>query len=316
MKLITELRLKYYTQKLNLEMKKKINSSLPIGSIIPYASNNIPHTYLACDGSEISRAEYADLFNIIGTVYGAGDGSTTFNLPNLKGRVPLGVTPGLGTYMLGDALGSTEHQHDFAIATTYSRVIPAGVIALENGKTSHKSSVTMAENVAINSNKALVNEAWNYGDGNKVKSVGSTSKSSNIQPSLVVNYIIKAKYDVQTVQDLNVYSLDEQRVGTWYDGKPLYRKCFSLTTKVGSNKIDVSNLNIGFFVGVSGQTKQPAGNFCSFSYKLNDEDYCNAYYNSTAKQMIINCGTKFGFGDSKLVIEYTKTTDWLRKEHI
>ena len=61
---------------------------MPAGSIIPFAGTNIPDGYLLCDGSVISRTTYADLFAAIGTVYGAGDGSTTFNVPNLFDRMP------------------------------------------------------------------------------------------------------------------------------------------------------------------------------------------------------------------------------------
>ena len=57
-------------------------SGVPVGTIIPFAGNSVPQGYLLCDGSAISRTTYASLFAVIGTIYGAGDGSTTFNLPN------------------------------------------------------------------------------------------------------------------------------------------------------------------------------------------------------------------------------------------
>lgn len=57
----------------------------PAGIIAPFAGTVIPAGWLLCDGSAIPRTDYADLFNAIGTTYGAGDGSTTFNLPNLQG---------------------------------------------------------------------------------------------------------------------------------------------------------------------------------------------------------------------------------------
>lgn len=66
--------------------------SLPIGSMMPCGSSkDIPSNWKICDGSAISRTTYADLFNVIGTSYGEGDGSTTFNLPNKKGRVSVGL---------------------------------------------------------------------------------------------------------------------------------------------------------------------------------------------------------------------------------
>lgn len=66
--------------------------SLPIGSMIPFGSvNNIPSNWKICDGSAISRETYAELFDVIGTSYGEGDGSTTFNLPDKRGRVSVGL---------------------------------------------------------------------------------------------------------------------------------------------------------------------------------------------------------------------------------
>ena len=65
--------------------------TLPIGSITAYGKETAPANWLICDGSAVSRTAYADLFAVIGTKYGEGDGSTTFNLPNLKGRVPVGL---------------------------------------------------------------------------------------------------------------------------------------------------------------------------------------------------------------------------------
>lgn len=56
-------------------------SGVPIGTIIPFAGNSVPQGYLLCDGSAISRTDYASLFAVIGTIYGAGDGNSTFNLP-------------------------------------------------------------------------------------------------------------------------------------------------------------------------------------------------------------------------------------------
>ena len=55
----------------------------PIGTINMYASTTVPSGWLLCDGSAVSRTTYSSLFNIIGTTYGVGDNSTTFNIPNL-----------------------------------------------------------------------------------------------------------------------------------------------------------------------------------------------------------------------------------------
>ncbi|HIX16953.1 MAG TPA: phage tail protein [Candidatus Gemmiger faecavium] len=63
----------------------------PPGMIVPYAGAAAPAGWLLCDGSAVSRTTYADLFAVIGTTYGAGNGSTTFTLPDLRGRVAAGA---------------------------------------------------------------------------------------------------------------------------------------------------------------------------------------------------------------------------------
>ena len=68
------------------------NSPLPIGSYIQFAGSQAPSGFLVCNGGAISRTTYANLFAVIGTTYGSGDGSTTFNLPNLTDRFLQGST--------------------------------------------------------------------------------------------------------------------------------------------------------------------------------------------------------------------------------
>ena len=72
------------------------NSLLPVGSLISYAGATAPSGYLLCDGSAVSRTTYSDLFTALSTAYGSGDGSTTFNLPDLRGRMPMGAGTGAG----------------------------------------------------------------------------------------------------------------------------------------------------------------------------------------------------------------------------
>ena len=61
-----------------------------VGAIKPWTKTTAPDGYLLCDGSAVSRTTYADLFGVISTTYGAGDGSTTFNVPQLQGKMPQG----------------------------------------------------------------------------------------------------------------------------------------------------------------------------------------------------------------------------------
>lgn len=62
-------------------------AGVPTGSYFPFGGATAPNGYLACDGSAVSRATYANLFAVIGTTFGAGDGSTTFNVPNVAGNI-------------------------------------------------------------------------------------------------------------------------------------------------------------------------------------------------------------------------------------
>ena len=73
------------------EIKNTINTNTPVGSISLFAGTTAPNGWLICDGSAVSRTTYANLFSVIGTTYGSGNGSTTFNIPNLKGKVPVGL---------------------------------------------------------------------------------------------------------------------------------------------------------------------------------------------------------------------------------
>ena len=77
---------------------------VPAGVMLPYGGAAAPTGYLLADGAAVSRSTYAELFAALGTLYGAGDGSTTFNLPNLKGRVPVGRDSTVTDF---DTLGKT-----------------------------------------------------------------------------------------------------------------------------------------------------------------------------------------------------------------
>lgn len=65
--------------------------AFPTGIVMPYAGSITPSGWLACDGSAVNRTTYAALFTALGTTFGVGNGSTTFNLPDMRGRSPVGV---------------------------------------------------------------------------------------------------------------------------------------------------------------------------------------------------------------------------------
>lgn len=77
---------------------------IPNGGIIWYAGATAPVGWLALDGTAVSRTDYPALFGIMATTYGVGDGSTTFNLPDVRGRSFVG----LGTHVDVDAIGDAD----------------------------------------------------------------------------------------------------------------------------------------------------------------------------------------------------------------
>ncbi len=78
------------TKYVETAIANSVQISMPTGTIVMYGSSNVPTGYLSCNGAAISRTTYADLFAVIGTRFGAGDGSTTFNLPSFEDRYPIG----------------------------------------------------------------------------------------------------------------------------------------------------------------------------------------------------------------------------------
>lgn len=93
---------------------------LPSGVTLPYGGGSAPSGFLLCDGSAVSRTTYAGLFTILSTVYGVGDGSTTFNLPDLRQRFPMGkAVSGTGS-TLGGTGGTIDHTHAVTPATLSS----------------------------------------------------------------------------------------------------------------------------------------------------------------------------------------------------
>jgi microcystin-dependent protein len=88
-----------------------VAQQVPAGAIFSYAGSTAPQDYLICDGSAVSRTTYAALFAVCGTTFGAGNNSTTFNLPNLQQRFPLGKSAAGTGATLGSVGGTIDHVH-------------------------------------------------------------------------------------------------------------------------------------------------------------------------------------------------------------
>lgn len=108
----------------NVSGRPDLSALIPPGTLIHYAGRTVPSGWLLCNGANVSRTDYAALFAAIGTIYGTGDGSTTFGLPNMDGRFLEGTTSAssVGTYYsagLPNITGSfTSHGNTGAMQTT------------------------------------------------------------------------------------------------------------------------------------------------------------------------------------------------------
>lgn len=81
----------YYNGSSWIDLPNTSNSTVPTGTVVSYAGSTAPAGWLLCDGLAINRTTYANLFAAIGSTYGNGNGSSTFNLPDLRGRIVFGV---------------------------------------------------------------------------------------------------------------------------------------------------------------------------------------------------------------------------------
>lgn len=208
------------------------SSGIPSGAIMAYGGSSAPSGWLLCDGSAVSRTTYAGLFGAISTAYGSGNGSTTFNLPDLRGNVPVGLDT--GTF---NALGKTggeethllitaeipSHAHGLSsdtAGTPSGTVVSAsagtptgsvhstfsgsgGSIASSHIQTSATAMAAGDANAgdALLSNTFTGNPMGSHGhtfNGNPlaahthtVSNAGGGQGHNNLQPYLVVNYIIK-----------------------------------------------------------------------------------------------------------------------------
>lgn len=85
-----------------------VDAIVPVGAVLPFYGSRPPKNWLLCYGQEVSRAEYKDLFDVIGTSSGSGNGSTTFNVPDLKGKVIYGQGSA-DALVTGSTVGETHH---------------------------------------------------------------------------------------------------------------------------------------------------------------------------------------------------------------
>lgn len=152
----------------------------PVGVINPFGGATAPEGWLLCDGQAISRTDYADLFDVIGTAFGSGDGSTTFNVPDMRGKVPVGFNSSETEF---DNLGETGGEKTHTLITSE---MPA-----------HNHRITPYNQTVNTTGGGYGVTSWQQSGASynlNTETVGGGSAHNNLQPYNTVNFIIKAKH--------------------------------------------------------------------------------------------------------------------------
>ena len=149
------------------------------GEIIDYGGATAPSGWALCDGGALSRTTYSDLFNVIGTTFGGGDGSTTFNVPDLRGRVTAGLdgTAGRLTNQSGGIDGNAVG--NVGGAETHTLVV--------SELASHTHSYTRPKG---GGGQPTGTGTDNTGFNTQTGSTGADQPHNNVQPTIIVNKII------------------------------------------------------------------------------------------------------------------------------
>ena len=164
-------------------------AATPPGSIIPYAGSTAPTGWLFCDGSEVSTTTFANLFAVIGTTYDNGPAGGNFNVPDLRGRLPVGLDNlgGSGAGILTDAqadilggvLGNEEHVLTEAELPLHTHQYDDQYVAVTSGG-------SLTGPTTVNSVSSFLEET-----GRTSESAGGGTGHANVQPSIALTYLIK-----------------------------------------------------------------------------------------------------------------------------
>ena len=169
---------------------------IPTATIIPWSSSSVPTGYLECNGAAVSRSTYATLFAEIGTTYGAGDGSSTFLVPNLQNNIALGKSNNktLGSSGGADTVTSTGNVGGSTANATLSTAQLAAHTH-NNFPLGNGDAMSTTRLLRSGGKAGGVPETSNAGSGgshsHNMSATFSGSATSVVQPYLTIIYIIK-----------------------------------------------------------------------------------------------------------------------------
>ncbi|WBL82432.1 tail fiber protein [Bradyrhizobium xenonodulans] len=160
-----------------------------IGEIRLFGFSRIPINWLACAGQSLPISQYEALYTVIGTTYG-GDGVQTFNLPDLRGRVPIGqgAGPGLPIYAIGQIAGEEEHTLIEAEMPVHSHSLMSSTATADTATPG--SSVHLATSSSGNLYAPIANAAPYVTMAPCVVPAGRSIGHNNMMPTVVANYCI------------------------------------------------------------------------------------------------------------------------------
>ena len=171
----------------------------PAGAVIMFAGASAPSGWLLCNGQAVSRTTYATLFSAIGTAYGVGDGSTTFNVPNLETKFPRMQAASLGGTGGGTHTHTTAHDHALAGGSTDAHAqmtFPsgAGIIGRQNRLTVaswNETHEVTATSPAVSTGSTASTTGAKVA-GQTAQTTPTSSAVQSLPPYVNLNFIIKA----------------------------------------------------------------------------------------------------------------------------